>query len=328
MVVVFSLILILIVPALLTILLVMLEPFAIVDVRIVLLCVGWGIISFLIADVRQSYQINVEGDNGFLVVALADAPVLEELLKFAFLLLIYNLTLARYAGDGLVYGFAIGSSFGAVENVAYLLAQPDLALGIALSRIVSAGFFHASLAGIMGAVVCGMIFYRRWVTYPVFVVLFLASVIVHQWFNIFAFLDEVFDDITDVIFIGVGLLIFNFVLMYWIRFWHKRRLLKDMQDELNPTERMLLHHGEQVMDDLSKQRSTLGDEQVKLLQTYLTHEAHLAFLTHQTIKGRGHRPNIRKLRGELPGLKARLSQVEQQLSPAALKWLQKANSQS
>lgn len=317
---VFSLILIILVPFVLVFTLAMLEPFGIVRPRVVVMSLVWGVIAFIAAYIMQRYQLSTQQTDG-LSLALANAPVLEEFLKLSFLMVIYHYTLARYSGDGLVYGFAVGSGFAIMENLDYVLTVSGDTLGLALGRIVSTGMFHASLTAILGAVVCGVIFYRRWFTYPFFVFLFVFAIFAHQWFNIFAFLEAVFNDVTFSITLGVVLLLIVIGIMYFIRFREGRALAQDTPEELAGEELVLIQHGAVVLQELGLQSDRLGTEQTARLREYLMVEAQISFLNRRVIQGRGQRGNIQKLRTDLNDLRRQMRDLKQQLSPDAQVWL-------
>ena len=58
----------------------------------------------------------------------------------------------RYIVDGAVYGFAAGIGFAVRENFFYLngLTTEDAALGLAISRVLSASLMHATASSMVG----------------------------------------------------------------------------------------------------------------------------------------------------------------------------------
>lgn len=316
----FSVIFIILVPSVLVFTLATLEPIGIVRREIVLMSFVWGALAFVIAWGIEIYELNT-GQTDTMELALANAPILEEFLKLSFLIVIYHFTLARYSGDGLVYGFAVGSGFAIMENLDYILMASDGVLSLALGRIVSAGMFHGSLAAIIGAAVCRVIFYRRLFTYPYFVFLFLFAVLAHQWFNIFAVLGELLGDTTFSLVLGAVMVASVIGIMYLIRFREGRKLAHELPETLTDDESLVAHHGGDLIRDLDQQAARFGPEQTRLLNDYLMGEAKIAFLKHRSIKGRGRRHNIQKIRTDLSQLRRQMRDIKQQLSPDASYWL-------
>lgn len=301
----------------------LIEPFKIARLPLIGLALVWGIASFVAADVLQSTFIIVpyQGPNTVAVVALLSAPVLEEALMFIFPLWLYHFTLARYSGDGMVYGFALGSGFAAAESLAYVLANPDQALSTAIARVISVGLVHASIEGVVVAGVCGVIYYRRWKAYPIFVLLFLFAVIAHHLFNLFALVHTVYPDMVAMAvsgMIGLGVII---ALERYHKWEERRGIRRNVGGGLNSVEITLVQHGDDVFRTLDGSGTELGEAETNRLNEYLITEQQIALLMRRAIHEKSLRPRIHLLREELEELKAKSSALKQQLSPAALEWL-------
>ena len=78
------------------------------------------------------------------------APWIEEILKS--LLLIYLVRQARftYFVDGLIFGFASGIGFAAIENCSYLVTASTAAMSVALGRVLSTNLIHAAGSSLVG----------------------------------------------------------------------------------------------------------------------------------------------------------------------------------
>ena len=79
-------------------------------------------------------------------------PVEEklELLKAALFLYLIRKINFTYFVDGAIYGFAIGIGFAIVENYEYILAYQDIALSVAISRVISTNLIHGAATAMSG----------------------------------------------------------------------------------------------------------------------------------------------------------------------------------
>lgn len=84
------------------------------------------------------------------VVVGGTAPVLEEILKGAILLVLVSLPLFTYFVDGAIYGFTAGIAFAVIENIYYINSNPGTAVGLAIARVISTNLMHASASGLVG----------------------------------------------------------------------------------------------------------------------------------------------------------------------------------
>ncbi len=298
----------------------LIEPFKVARLPLIILSFVWGIVSFLIADVSQTpliTQIHVP----LVIVSLGYAPLLEEFLMMIFQLWLYHFTLARYSGDGMVYGFAVGSGFAFAESVIYVLGTPNQALSIALSRVVSVGLVHACIEGIVGAGVGGVIYYRRWKAYPIFFVLFLFAVIAHNFFNVTVLVETtLFQSITKLVVIGIISLGILLILQRYHRMEERWGIQRAVRDDLNSIEVTLLKRGDKVFYALAHDFES-DESEGRLLDEYLITEQQIALLTRRVVHEKSLRPRIRKLREELADLKEKSQALKKQLSPEALTWI-------
>lgn len=320
MVVLLSVLFIVAIPAVLLYALVVLEPFALTRRSVVMMALVWGIVSYVIAWAVQHVEI-ADLHNSAISVALAVAPLLEEALKITFLLVIYNRTLAYYSMDGLIYGFAIGSGFAVMENLTYVLAQPDQVLGLALSRIITTGLFHAGMSGFVGMIVGSLTYYRRVYAYPIFLLLYLLSVVLHHIFNLEALLVALAGELFSEFIITSAIQLFILIaVLHLFRFIERWRLARRELEGLTDIERVVIKRWSAIMKGFDAQAARLGAEQSGLLRSYLMGRARVGILTHLA-SGRGKRANTRKLQDEVNALRERLHSLEQQLSPGVLNWI-------
>jgi RsiW-degrading membrane proteinase PrsW (M82 family) len=70
------------------------------------------------------------------------APVLEEVLKAAFIVVMLRRNRIGFVVDAAIYGFAIGTGFALVENVYYMVVTPDAPLWTWLVRGLGTAIMH------------------------------------------------------------------------------------------------------------------------------------------------------------------------------------------
>jgi len=118
---------------------------------------GWGVVSILPAGLGNSIIFELVGNE--YLAATFGAPVIEESLKM--LGVLWLATSKKFGGefnnhmDGLVYGFAVGMGFAAVEDASYFARAlaaggiPALTLNV-FSRQVLGGIGHGVFTGMTG----------------------------------------------------------------------------------------------------------------------------------------------------------------------------------
>jgi RsiW-degrading membrane proteinase PrsW (M82 family) len=78
------------------------------------------------------------------------APVAEEILKGAVLVVLAFMVSFTYFVDGAIYGFAAGIAFAVIENGQYIIQNPSAALTLAIARVLSTNLVHASGSSLIG----------------------------------------------------------------------------------------------------------------------------------------------------------------------------------
>lgn len=173
----------LLVPALALYLMSLLDLYGTGKYETFFICMGWGAtIAFGLSYTVNTFFI----DNiGFSYVSRFTAPVVEEVFKSIILWYFVTRPRFRYLVDGAVYGFAAGTGFAVMENFFYIRGNDAGALGIAISRVLTASLMHATASGLVGI---GMGRLRRSVqsgprkyTWPI--IGMLSAVILHGVYN-------------------------------------------------------------------------------------------------------------------------------------------------
>lgn len=117
--------------------------------RYILYSFLWGGAAFLGANFINP-AIGDIGQIPWETTARFVAPVVEEILKALILIYLVRQTHFTYFVDGAIYGFGVGIGFAIFENYQYLLGSPDLALNLAIGRVLSTNLMHAAASALVG----------------------------------------------------------------------------------------------------------------------------------------------------------------------------------
>lgn len=164
-----------------------LDSFGLQSRRTVLLALGWGLVSFLLALVIQAVLVGV---LRLAFVALILAPLVETALLSAFLYIAMQRGLLVNTIDGLLFGFEIGLSFGLVENLYYLYGfqgEGAAAVGFAATRVLSSGLMHAVTVALIGAAAGQSLRYSYHRQRAYFFAALTAAALMHAAYNIVVF---------------------------------------------------------------------------------------------------------------------------------------------
>ncbi len=116
--------------------------------RIIIICFVWGMLAYFMATKVNPLMVNYGGLSWEQVVRFG-APVAEEILKGAILVYLIRRADFTYFVDGAIYGFTIGIGFAVIENFEYVL-NSNVALILALQRVLSTNLVHATASGAIG----------------------------------------------------------------------------------------------------------------------------------------------------------------------------------
>jgi len=138
-----------------------------------------------------SYEVNgailERADIGFDAFTRYVAPVVEELLKAAIVVLLIRTHRIGFLVDAAIVGFAAGTGFALVENLLYLRIAPDAPLGAWLVRGFGTAIMHGGATALFG--VMGLALVEKWGRARIiaFAPGFVAAVALHSAFNHFFF---------------------------------------------------------------------------------------------------------------------------------------------
>lgn len=118
--------------------------------RTMLLCLAWGLVALVAAYFVNHGLYNVIGMQ---TVVTVSGPITEELFKSLILIYLIRRSDFTYFVDGAIFGFAVGISFAAGENVSYLYRVPEgQVLAVAIVRVFTASLLHGTATGLVGTV--------------------------------------------------------------------------------------------------------------------------------------------------------------------------------
>jgi RsiW-degrading membrane proteinase PrsW (M82 family) len=109
----------------------------------------WGVVAYLIAAQINPLIVEMGWASRGMVIRVI-GPILEEMLKS--LILVYLISRAdfNYVVDGAVYGFGAGIGFAIVENYEYVTGNLEIAIVVAVARVLSTNLIHAAGSGVIG----------------------------------------------------------------------------------------------------------------------------------------------------------------------------------
>lgn len=135
--------------------LVYLDSYKLVRLRRVVLLVLVGCLVAI-----ASYGVNTLLLDAFAVprpiVAHFVAPVIEEILKCALIVILIRLRRIGFVVDAAIQGFAIGTGFAVVENLYYLSAMPDSSVVLWLVRGFGTAIMHGGTTAIFAIISKGL----------------------------------------------------------------------------------------------------------------------------------------------------------------------------
>ncbi|MEJ5241166.1 MAG: PrsW family glutamic-type intramembrane protease [Anaerolineales bacterium] len=243
----------------------------------ILLCLGWGVLSYALASLINPAMIHW-GWVDFNEMVRFSAPVLEEILKGLLLFLLVQQVHFTYFVDGAIYGFAAGVGFAIFENYEYVTGRPELGMAIAASRVLSTNLIHATGSAVIG-ITLGLVRFERSLRARL---LWLGGGLglamgIHIGFN-----NMVSQNIALIFAILAGFM--GAVFIAWLirrGLEEERRWLLEtlgMRDQVTRSEARIVHEMENMDEMLELLASRLGTEKVRQVKAFLRLQARLGLL--------------------------------------------------
>jgi RsiW-degrading membrane proteinase PrsW (M82 family) len=159
-----------------------LDTFKLLKPVIIVYAILWGFISAVIA-----YPINnflFSNFNQYFVTCIF-APMIEESLKFSFVIFMFYKNRLGFLADSLTLGFAIGAGFSIVENIYYINQLGEQNIMLWIIRGFGTAFMHGTATGIAAVVSQGFISKQIKIKLNYLIIGLLAGVFIHALFNNF-----------------------------------------------------------------------------------------------------------------------------------------------
>lgn len=188
------------------VLLIILDNYKLVKPGIILRTVFWGCIAAVIAFfINEFFHQFVS----YKVLTLGIAPVVEEILKAIFPLLLLRKGRIGFIVDGAIIGFAAGCGFAFLENCYYLVTLPEQNIMVWILRGFGTSLMHGGNTAII--MIMAVIFEKRFSrSFLVYIARLPLSIMVHAFFNLF-----LFPPVVNMIIQVAGLPILMMIVFSW-----------------------------------------------------------------------------------------------------------------
>jgi len=111
------------------------------------------------------------------------APTVEEILKAVILFFLVRRAKFTYFVDGAIYGFAVGIGFAVIENFEYIFGHSDVAMAVAVNRVISTNLMHAAATAVTGIVLGWARFGKPALRLPLYLTGVLPAIALHTGYN-------------------------------------------------------------------------------------------------------------------------------------------------
>lgn len=161
----------------------LLDNMRLVNKKILLACLGWGILSaalsFHVNTLLVSYY-----HLDFAILSGYVAPFVEEFLKIGLILMLIKRNRVGFMIDGAIYGFSTGAAFSLAENIFFLIhySQVESNLMTWIIRGFGTAVMHGGTTAMFTILVVSSL--NRRVTFGIAVLLgAVAAILIHACFN-------------------------------------------------------------------------------------------------------------------------------------------------
>lgn len=161
-----------------------LDSMRLVNKLILLVCLGWGILSAALSFYANTFLVNYF-HLSFNFLSGYIAPVVEEFLKIGLILFLIKRNRIGFMIDGAIYGFSIGAAFSLAENIFYLLhfGQDTSNMMVWITRGFGTAVMHGGTTAIFAILVVSTL--NRQTLFGVAVLLgAAAAILIHGCFNV------------------------------------------------------------------------------------------------------------------------------------------------
>lgn len=318
--VIISLALIILLPILFIYALTLLETYHTVRLPVLMIAVGWGVISFFLSGIVENTAIAATSID-YPTLTMLIAPIVEESFKSVAIIVMYVFVLVRYTGDAMIYGAGVGTGFAIAENIRYILLASDTALGIALTRIVSTGLLHIGIAAVVATAASVVVYYNRRHALWTAMVLVVSAMIVHGLYNAALWLEDDSIIVITSVFIGMVMLI---AMLFLLNFNVRHETNQIIHELRHDPSQFLLHtvqHEGKEINVLDYVHQVYGHDQMVLVHDYLLTQGQLAVYTEHLDNGDHREAAIRALNREIAHHKRQVLQILDKMEIVTQDWL-------
>ena len=242
----------------------------------ILFCIAWGGIAYYLAYYINDALINNNLVNEDFLIRYA-APFVEETLKGLFLLYLIRRPNFTYFVDGAIYGFACGIGFAIFENFEYVLGNPDIAVSLAISRVLSTNLIHATGSALIGISLGIWRLEKSWLRILFPLGGWVCAFATHSTFNNIVSDDTVLILAFILSFVGIGIIIFAvFRGLREEKSWIEEKL--GMTDGVTSGEAAIVQRLNKVNDILTPLAQRFGPQKASQIEQFLLMQARLGIL--------------------------------------------------
>jgi len=119
------------------------------------------------------------------VLSRTAAPVVEEVLKAAFVVYAVVKNRVGFAVDSAITGFAVGAGFAVVENIYFLGALPDASLRVWVIRGLGTAVMHGGTMTVFALIAKSLGDHRKTPSPTVFIPAIGVAIVLHAFYNTF-----------------------------------------------------------------------------------------------------------------------------------------------
>jgi len=159
------------------------DVFKILNIKRILIVIAFGSVAALLSYLENNQLLGIFSDW---TVTHLFAPIIEETLKFGFIIYLFYKNKIGFLSDALILGFAAGTGFSLVENIFYLNYLGSENIMIWIIRGFGTAIMHGATTGIVSIV--AQTFISKYGSSVKYLLLALIpGIIIHSLFNFFIF---------------------------------------------------------------------------------------------------------------------------------------------
>ena len=233
-----------------------------------------GFFAYLLAAQINPAILNIGLADSWNEVVRFWAPIVEEILKSLIIIYLVNRADFNYIVDGAIYGFGVGIGFAVIENVQYMNNNLEIAFLVAIARVFSTNFVHATGSGIIGIALANQRDDKSKRAPLIILAGYVFAIFFHALFN--SMVSEGVAILVAIIYgvIGVGLI---YVIirrgMNIQKQWVAEKL--DMTDRVTQQETQVVSNIEKINEVLLPIEKRFGTEKANLVRSLIYKQAEI-----------------------------------------------------